>query len=413
MTEHALLPHLFRTEYSKITTVLCRAFGLSNMQIAEDIVSDTFLLATETWGLKGTPENPAAWLHAVAKNKTKDYLKRNVLFAEKISAALQQEQADCSEIEIDLSEQSITDSQLQMLFAICHPTLPAEAQISLALRILCGFGIDEIAAAFLTNKQVVNKRLFRAKEKLRLENIKIALPPPAELSNRLENVLLTLYLLFNEGYYSAAHNRALRKDFCLEAMRLTYLLLENKSSSLPQVSALLSLMCFHASRFDARLDQNGAFILYEAQNPALWHYELISKGEYFLNQSAKGNSITRYHLEAAIAYWHTQQEDTPGKWESILQLYNRLLQLEYSPIIALNRTYALAKANGKAAAIKEAEKINLKDSHFYHSLLGRLYAEEDNNKALFHLQTALQLAKTDADKQSIHKMIDTIPTSRS
>lgn len=405
MHHQELIPHLFRTEYSKLIPVLCNAFGLSNIEIAEDIVSDTFLLAAETWGMKGIPENPTAWLYTVAKNKTKDYLKRNAVFSQKIEIELKKTQPFAHEIEIDFSGQNIIDSQLRMLFAICHPALPTEAQVGLALRILCGFGIEEIGDAFLTNKETINKRLFRAKEKLREEKINIEFPDALELNERLENVLLTLYLLFNEGYCSASANRVLRKDLCVEAMRLAFLLLENIGTNQPQVNALMALMCFHASRFDARVAQSGDFILYGEQDKNLWNLDLIEKGEIYLNQSAQGESISKYHLEAAIAYWHTRKEDNVEKWEKILQLYNSLLQVEYSPIVALNRTYALSKANGNAEAINEALKINLKNNHLYHCLLGTLYTEEDRQKAKEHFEAALNLARTDVDKQLIQRLI--------
>ena len=405
MKQEDLIPHLFRTEYRKITAVLCKLFGISHIEIAEDIASDTFLLASETWPFKGIPENPAAWLYTVAKNKAKDYLKRDSLFEQKIAPQITYNTSGTQEIEIDLSEQNIVDAQLQMLFAVCNPTIPAEAQIGLALRVLCGFGIDEIADAFLTNKEVINKRLFRAKEKLRIEKVKIEFPNDSEINSRLETVLTTLYLLFNEGYYSSNQNVTLRKDLCLEAMRLTHLLIGNRSTDKPAVNALLSLMCFHSSRFEARVKKNGETILYQDQDNNLWNKELIMKGEYFLNRAAHGNQISKYHLEAGIAYWHTIKTDTKEKWENILQFYNQLLQIEYSPIAALNRTYALSKANGKTAAIIEAEKLKLNNSHLFHSLLGELYTEIDNSKATDHYKSALKFAKSAADKSLISEKI--------
>jgi RNA polymerase sigma-70 factor (ECF subfamily) len=227
-TKSELIPHLFRTEFSKITSVLCKLFGFEHIEIAEDIVSETFLLATETWKTKGIPDNPVAWLYAVAKNRAKDYLKRNAIFSEKVKAEIQTANTELYEIEIDLSSKNISDSLLQMMFAICNPSISTEAQIGLSLRILCGFGIEEIADAFLSNKETINKRLFRAKEKLRQEKVKIEFPSASDIDKRLETVLTTIYLLFNEGYYSLSQNTTLRKDLCLEAMRLNYLLIENE-----------------------------------------------------------------------------------------------------------------------------------------------------------------------------------------
>jgi RNA polymerase sigma factor (sigma-70 family) len=403
-----LVPHLFRTEFRKITAVLCKHLGIEHLETAEDIVSDTFLLAVETWSYKGVPENPTAWLYSVAKNKAKNYLQRNTLFHQKIAKELKFTSSSIEEAEIDLSEQNITDSQLQMLFALCHPSLSAEAQIGLSLRLLCGFGIDEIADAFLTNKETINKRLFRAKEKLREEKVPIEVPVKEEIPNRLEAVLRTLYLLFSEGYYSESNDTILRKDLCLEAMRLTHLLIENEDTNLPQVNALISLMCFHASRLEARKNEHGELVLYQDQDESLWNHELIAKGVYYFKQASQGSKLSKYHVEAGIAYWHTNKEDTKVKWESILQLYNQLLQIEYSPIAALNRTFALSKVKGTQAAIVEAEKLQLTSNHFYFTLLGELYSTHDSTKAKINFTQALRLAKTTTDKQTIQTKIDSL-----
>jgi RNA polymerase sigma factor (sigma-70 family) len=408
MEQQELIPHLFRTEFRKITAVLCKLFGIEHIEIAEDLASETFLSALETWAYKGLPANPTAWLYSVAKNKARNYIARNKIFTEKVSFQIKNDEQRNDDIEIDLSDKNITDSQLQMLFAICHPSISTEAQVGLSLRILCGFGIDEIANALLTNKETINKRLFRAKEKLRLEKVKIEFPSEAAINKRLETVLTALYLLFSEGYYSESRDTVLREDLCLEAMRLTYLLIENEQTNQPPVNALYSLMCFHASRFKARKNENGELVLYEDQDETRWDYELISKGGYFLHQASQGNKISKYHIEASIAYWHTIKADTKEKWENILQLFNQLLQIEYSPIAALNRTYALSKANSKAEAIIEAEKLNLTGNHFYFTLLGELYKNIDNRQALLHFQKALSLAKTQTDRQTIQKKIENL-----
>lgn len=403
MNEKELIAQLFKTEYRKIISVLCKLFGIIHIEIAEDITNDTFLLASETWELKGIPENPTAWLYTVAKNRTKDYFKRHKTFTQKIVVDYKHNQNQSEEIEVDLSPENITDSQLQMIFTICNPIIPAEAQIGIALRILCGFGIDEIAEAFLTNKETINKRLFRAKEKLRIENIKIELPNENEINTRLETVVTTLYLLFNEGYHSSTQKTHLRKELCLEAMRLNYFLIENETTNKPIVNALMALMCFHSSRFEARTNQTGEPILYDQQDKNLWNQELIEKGNFYLIQSAQGNELSKYHLEANIAYWHSSKIENPKKWDNILQAYNQLLLIDYSPITALNRTYALAQVKGKQTAIIEAEKLNLTDNHFYYSLLGYLNTDIDNMKAIKNFETALNLAKTNADKSTITK----------
>ena len=208
-----------------------QTFWFDEIEIAEDIASDTFMTAAQTWGMNGVPKNPTAWLYNVAKNKAKNYLQRDSLFKNKIALEIKKTSSDSEENEIDLSTQNIKDSQLQMMFAICHPSISPEAQIGLSLRILCGFGIEEIADAFLTNKETINKRLFRAKGKLREEKIKIEMPDVSEIDARLINVLRTIYLLFSEGYYSESQNQIIRKELCFEAMRLCTMLVENPSTN--------------------------------------------------------------------------------------------------------------------------------------------------------------------------------------
>lgn len=411
MEQNELLPRLFRNEYQKLVCVLSSHFGLKHIEIAEDIVSDTFLSATEAWAINGIPDNPVAWLYSVAKNKIKNHFKHSDLFKQKISPELMyqgQTFKDCSEV--DLSEKNISDSQLAMIFTVCNPVNSNEVQIALALNLLCGFGAGEIADAFLTTRDIVYKRILRAKEKLKEIDLKIEQPTAKEVIERLDNVLKTIYLLFSEGYYSTSQNIVLRKDLCAEAMRLCYMLIENQATNLPKTNALLALMCFHTSRFEARTNENGEMVLYQDQDESLWNKELIEQGAYFLSKASSGDSLSKYHLEAGIAYWHTQKKDSIEKWEHILELYNNLLILEYSPIAALNRTFVLSKTKGKETAIAEAEKLNLADNHFYYSLLGDLYMGVDHKKALQNFQKALELAKSPADKAIITKNMKRVRT---
>jgi RNA polymerase sigma factor (sigma-70 family) len=369
------LKELFQKEFAKMVAVISNLFGLQHIEIAEDIVSDTFLTAAEEWEKNGLPENPAAWLYIVAKRKTIHLFRREKTLHSKILPALTAEHAgpiETGNIDIDFSPAHIRDSQLQMLFAVCNPTIAGEAQIGLALRILCGFGIDEIAEAFFTNKETINKRLFRAKEKLRSGNIRLELPPHPEIPARLDNVLHIIYLLFSEGHYSRTQNRTLQKELCWEAMRIGTLLTEFELTNTPTTNALLALMFFHASRFNARLTTDEADVLYEQQDERLWDKAMIQQGMHYLERSAQGNEITSYHLEARIAFWHCIKEDTKEKWEEILQLYNQLLMINYSPAVALNRTFALYKANGRDEALIELEKLKLENNHFYNLLRDHL-----------------------------------------
>lgn len=391
MTQAQLLPDLFKTEYRKIISVLCSYFGLSHIEIAEDIASDTFLQASESWLQNGIPDNPPAWLYVVAKNKAKDYLKRKNLFEGSIQQQIITESETVTYPELEFSESLFQDSQLKMLFAICHPAIPPSAQIGLALRILCGFGIDEIANAFLTNKENINKRLLRAKDNLRELNIPIQMPPLREISQRLNVVLRTLYLLFNEGYSSSHTHQPIRKELCLEALRLAKLLTEFTMTNQPEVNALLALMCFNASRFDARLTPAGNLIPYHKQDVNLWDKALIDKGNYYLVNSSQGAVLSKYHIEAGIAFWHTQQTNSLTKWQNVFDLYSQLLTIEYSAPIVLNQIYALSKLKGNQVAILEAEKLNLSNNLFYHTLLGELYSMLNKNKAIENYTIALKL----------------------
>jgi RNA polymerase sigma-70 factor (ECF subfamily) len=408
MSKQELIPNLFRTEYQKIVSVLVHLFGIEHIEIAEDIVSDTFLSATEHWHTKGIPENPTGWLYTVAKNKTRNYIKRHQFFEEKLVTALKANAAPNHEIEVDLSVKNIADSQLAMIFTVCDPVISGDSQVALALNLLCGFSIQEIAGAFLTNKEVIYKRINRAKEKLKEAKIKIEQPSLNQIAGRLDNVLKTLYLLYSEGYYSTSQNIPLRKDFCEEAMRLTLLLAGNQTTNTPEVNALLALMSFHSSRFDARLSEAGDTILYHNQDESLWNQELIEAGLYFLDQASRGNHLSKYHCEAGIAYWHTRKADLPEKWKNILKLYDQLLIIEYSPAAALNRVFALSKVKGKQKAIAEAEKLDLTDDIFYYALLGNLYTDINDGKALNNYQIALKRSASGSDRTTISKNIELV-----
>lgn len=426
------LKALFQQEFGKLVAVISKRFGLQHVELAEDIVSETFLLAAETWGVRGLPANPTAWLYAVAKQKTLYQFRRRKVLQETVLPQLMTSVNEADEWDAPgFSTQTIRDSQLQMLFAICTPVIADEAQIGLALRILCGFGIDEIAEAFLSNKETINKRLFRAKEKLRAANEPMELPPETELIRRLDRVLRVVYLLFNEGYYSKTQNRTLQKEVCLEAMRLGVMLTEYEPTNQPKTNALLALMCFHASRFEARSDRrsdggsrtvrrfdggsrmvrrfgtsDGSLVLYEQQNEALWDTALIRQGFAYLNQSFAGTELSTYHLEARIASWHCVKEDTLEKWADILNLYDQLLLINNSPSVALNRTYALYKSQGQRVALTAAETLNLQTNYLYFVLLGELHRETNPVRATAHFQQAYTLARTATDRQTIQEKMN-------
>ncbi len=401
-----LLPQLFRTEYGKIVAVLVRSLGPARVSEAEDLVSDTFLLAAETWGMKGLPANPTGWLYTVAKNKARDLQRRNGRFQRKIQPEIQRTTALTETVDFDFSPTGFQDSQLRMIFALCHPALNTETQVALCLRILGGFGIEEISAAFLTSKSTINKRLTRGKARLREVLPDLELPPPPDLLPRLEGVLTTIYLLFNEGYHATATPMTFRRDLCADAIRLALLLTNNERTNLPRVNALLALMCFQASRFDARLTAEGDLIAYTDQDRNKWDQRLIKQGSHYLQLAQADRKPGRYQLEAAIACLHAQPQEHPEKWPAVLSLYNQLLMVHYSPVAALNRTYAYGQVHGPAAAIAAALQIDLKGHLSYHLLLGELYQEaRQTEQAREHFGQARNLTKNPAAGRFIEEKL--------
>lgn len=399
-----LVPHLFRTEYSKMTAVLCRHFGLQSIAVAEDIASDTFLKASEHWAIHGVPEKPEAWLYTVAKNKTKDYLKRNQLFDTQIKPAIAREEVVLP-YTFEFNSALIADSQLAMIFAVCDPNIPAAGQISLALQILCGFSVEEIANAFLTNRETIKKRLLRARTRLRNSDFQLRSLREVEVEARLPTVLKTLYLLFNEGYYAKNNDRVTREDLCFEAMRLMMVLLENTLTNRPAVNALMALMCFQSSRLAARVDETGELILFDDQDTQLWDQGLIQRGCYYLIQATAVEELSDYHLEAAIAYWHTCGAG-PEKWTYILDLYDQLLLRQPTALIALNRLVAYAKVHGHAAALRAAEDITDKETSYYHGLLAYLHAASNVQQAIQQYEQAITRSKSPVEQQHFRKEID-------
>lgn len=398
-----LLPHLFRQEYAKMTAVLCRHFSLSHIEIAEDIAGDTFLKASEDWAIYGIPDNPTAWLYTVAGNKIKDYFKHKSIFENKVRNTITPVDTDF-EKDLEFDNQIIADSQLAMIFAVCNPANPIEAQIALALQILCGFSVEEIANAFLTNRENIKKRLLRARTNLRNDNFEINDLTETDITTRLDTVLKTLYLLFNEGYFSKTNSQLIRKELCSEAVRLAVVLTENKLTNTPQLNALLALMCFQSSRLEARTGINGEAILFDKQDKSLWDKSLIDRANYYLINAFDDTEISKYHLEAGIAYWHTTPTDD-NKWEHILQLYNKLLLIEYSPVTALNRTFAFSKVHGYEKAIQEVEKLKLPESNYLHELLGYLYANMDIDTAIQHYMRAMELTKSKIEQETLRQEI--------
>jgi RNA polymerase sigma-70 factor (ECF subfamily) len=405
------IDHLFRHEAGKMVAVLTRLFGFPNIDQAEDIVQDTLLKALETWKYGKMPENPRAWLYLTARNKVIDIIRRQQVkhkIDTDISYLLKSEYTLVPAVQEMFTENEIKDSQLRMMFACCHPSFSKEAQITLILNTLCGLSTHEIADAFLSNEETIQKRLYRTKEKLRKEKISLDYPGVDAMPERLEAVLKTLYLLFNEGYNSSHPEKLIREDLCEEAMRLAILLTENPKTDLPYVHALLALMCFHASRFSARLDDKGFIILLKDQNRKQWNQFLISKGNAYLSNAASGDTMHEFHIEAAIASIHANAisyENTD--WKMILHLYNLLLEMNFNPVVALNRCLVLGETEGYEVAIRELEKMKeLDENCHYNTSLGEMYFKSGNKEEAKKFFTkALSLTSSHAEKTLINDKI--------
>lgn len=415
MTEvHQLAEHLFRHESGKMLAVLTRLFGFPNYDTARDVVQDTLLAAMQHWKVHGIPDNPTGWLYATAKNKVLDRLRRERLHDElsvHLSHQLQSEQAMQQHIDQLFLEHEIEDSQLRMMFACCHPSLPPEAQITLILRTLCGLSIPEIAKAFLSNDETINKRLYRVKDKIRSTPIELEVPTGNELLPRLDAILKAIYLLFNEGYTSQSPDLLIRKDLCEEALRLGTLLYQHRYTALPKTAALLSLMYFQASRFEARQDEEGNIVLLAHQNRQKWHPQLIKQGIYYLDEASRGDEISSYHLEAAIASYHARAETfEKTNWQAITYLYRLLEQINPSSTVQFNKAIAIGFADGPQRGIDALLPLtSLAKNQYYQVALGDFYAQlSQKATAKAHYETAIQLTNSKAEWQLIWKKIEAL-----
>lgn len=394
---------------------LTRLFGTQHLELAEDVVGDALLKAMRDWPYHGVPENPAAWLHRVAKNLAIDRLRRLSRGTEllKENAALLRSEWTLSGTVADaFAEELIADDQLRMLFACCHPSIPQEQQLALALRTLCGFSVPEIARAFVSNEETINKRLYRAREAFRALG-RVEFPPAAELGLRLRPVLATIYLLFNEGYHSTEHQDHIREDLIEEALRLGDMLVRHPLTARPPTQALLALMLFHAARSEARLDEHGAIILLPDQDRSRWDRQLIALAEAYLQQAVKGDEVSTYHFEAAIAGIHAHAPSFEGTdWSTIIALYDRLLALSPTLIVRFNRAIAIRQAQGPAAGLQALDAVEgLERSHLYQAARGdvlRDLSRMEEARAAYAL--AAQLTRSATERSLLQRKSEGLGT---
>ena len=400
-----------------MVSVLSRIFGMHNLEMAEDVVQEAFIKAMQEWAFRGIPDNPSGWLMRVARNQAIDVIRRQkhtTEFSPDISPLLKSEYT-IGTIEQFFLDSEIEDSQLRMIFACCHPDLEPEVQIAFTLKNISGLSTAEIAKALLSTDEAIQKRLYRAKNLIKEKNIQLDIPAGNQLSARLETVLSIIYLIFNEGYNSSQEDMLIRNELCVEAMRLAYILSNHPLGRSPSTFALLALMCFHSSRFASRVDEKGEIILLSEQNREGWDKELIQLGFNFLNQSAAGDHLSPYHIEAAIAAEHCHAETIEAtNWETLLQLYNLLLQHKDTPIVRLNRAVITNKINGPLAAIEEILQIKnleklLKTNYIFSAVLGELYMQLHNTeKAKGYLSLAQKLTSSNLEKSLIQSKINSL-----
>ncbi|MDB6148754.1 MAG: sigma factor, subfamily protein [Chthoniobacter sp.] len=407
-----LTERLFREEAGKLVATLTRHFGVEHLQLAEDVVQEALARALRLWPFYGVPNNPAAWLTQAAKNLALDVIRRQKTFTGKeaaIAAWIEQATHDPAAAETGLDKNEIRDDRLRLLFVCCHPHLAQEAQVALALKTLGGFSTLEISKAFLSTEASIAKRLTRAKQRLRADGIPFEIPIGAELSVRLDAVLQTLYLLFNEGYKASGGERLVREELCLEAIRMMTFLVEHPTGNQPPVHALLALMLFNAARLKTRSDAEGNLVRLEAQDRAKWNHELISRGMTHLSRSADGHDLSEYHLQAGIAACHCAAGDYPSTdWPQILALYDRLVHLDDSPVVALNRAIAVANVHGPAAGMEAVNAIRdrnkLETYHLLHAVLGDFEERLGRNlSAAKSFRRAEDLAHTKSERAFLEK----------
>ena len=392
--------------------ILTRMFGVEHLSLAEDVVQESLARALQTWPFYGVPKNPSAWIMRASRNLALDVVRRRKIFQNKQAEIIHLMDRDgIAPDEAIFSEEEITDDRLRLMFVCCHPVIPAEAQVALALKTLCGFSVTEIGRAFLTTDAAIAKRLTRAKQKIRQARIPFEIPVGEELAQRLDGVLQSLYLLFNEGYKASSGENLIREEICEEAIRLAELLAERPAGNRPKTHALLALMLLNTARIPTRLDSEGNLLRLKEQDRTRWDKAMIARGMFHFAQSAAGEELSEYHLQAGIAACHCAAKDYESTdWQQILSLYDRLIQFDQSPVVALNRAVAIANVHGPKAgleavsAIRDLEKLN--SYYLLYAVLGEFEMRLDRPQAAAkQFRKSFELAETKSERAFLLKRL--------
>ncbi|HEX9163016.1 MAG TPA: DUF6596 domain-containing protein [Thermoanaerobaculia bacterium] len=413
MTEpvHGVVDHLFRRSAGRMVAVLTHILGSEHLSLAEEVVQDALVMALQQWSIHGVPEDPAAWLFKVGRNKALDHIRRSNVFRDKqpqIAAAL----TDTPPAADARFAHELDDDELAMMLMCCHPAIPEESRIALTLKTVCAFSVEEIARAFLTKNETIAQRLVRAKRLIREEGIAMTMPSRDELPSRRESMLQVLYLMFNEGYSAHSGEELIRADLCSEAIRLTRALAAHPVASSPDTHALLALMLLQAARLPARVDAAGELIVLAEQDRSVWDPQMIGDGMGELDRSASGDVVTRYHVEAAIAACHaTSPSFDETDWPAVVELYDELLAMNPSPVVALNRAIAVALARGTEQGIAEVERIaaSLENYLPLAATLGELWLRAgDRVRAAEHFSRALELPSSTPEKRFLLRKLQSL-----
>jgi len=405
--------HFFRHEYGRIVSFLTKRVGADYFDEVEDAVQDALIKAMQVWPFKGTPDNPSGWVLMVAKNKLYDKLRRESNFNNKSQILADEKKKQAEELSEITLDSELSDDFLKMMFACCHPTLSAESQIILVLKILAGFGKKEIAKALLKSEDAVAKAYTRAKSKFKQFNDQLEVPVGKELEKRLDIITKIIYLIYNEGYNSTSEDQLIRKDLCFEAMRLNKLLLDNQMLRHPNLYALMALMCFQSSRFESRIGEDGRLLTLDEQDRSTWNKELIKEGSRQLALASSGNAISEYHIQASIAACHSFAPSfAETDWKKILVLYDALLKIKRDVITQLNRVVALAKVKGAEEAILELKALpeeKLKNNYLFYAIEASLYNQTGQKKlAIDCYNKALTLTFNKTEQKYLKNKLEAI-----
>ncbi len=394
---------------------LARLLGFRHLALAEEVVQEALVVALQQWPFSGVPDNPSAWLVQVAKNRALDRLRRDRAFGEKERDVVAAFESRVARVD---PARPFEDDELCMMFMACHPEIPRESRVALTLKTVGGFSVPEIAQAFLSQEPAIAQRLVRVKRFVRERDIPLDLPAASEMPARLESVLEVLYLMFNEGYAAHSGESLVRHDLVHEAIRLTRMLTQHPATAQPKTHALLALMLLQAARIPARADERGDLFVLEAQDRAAWNRAMIAEGLRHLDASARGSEVSGYHLQAGIAAAHAVAPTYAATdWSEILSLYDALLDVEPSPIVALNRAIALSRARGPAAGLRALDALRddptLSRYVLFHATLGELSRETgDLQAAEAHYRTALALPCSAPARRFLERKLGTIRAVR-